>query len=107
ALDATGMDGAHGEKRAMATAFKGYLSRRSFNAPLSGEVDRLILTGPAQGAFNSWVKGTDLEDWRRRSVDEVAFDLMEGAASSLRLLRDSDRRPDAGPVDSGGDTWNE
>jgi len=31
-------------------------------------VDYQVHTGPALGAFNQWVKGTSLEDWRKRQI---------------------------------------
>ena len=46
-------------------------------------VDYQVHTGPALGAFNQWVKGTELEDWRNRRVDDMAERLMEGAAELL------------------------
>jgi trans-AT polyketide synthase/acyltransferase/oxidoreductase domain-containing protein len=46
-------------------------------------VDFQIHCGPALGAFNQWAKGTDLEDWRHRHVDDIAERLMSGAAACL------------------------
>jgi trans-AT polyketide synthase/acyltransferase/oxidoreductase domain-containing protein len=46
-------------------------------------VDFQIHCGPALGAFNQWVKGTNLEDWRHRHVDDIAERLMNGAAACL------------------------
>jgi polyketide synthase PksN len=47
-----------------------------------------IHCGPAMGAFNHWVKGTDLEDWRNRRVAEITELLMNKAGEHLqrRLL---------------------
>src|SRR6185436_17721247 len=47
-----------------------------------------IHCGPAMGAFNHWVKGTDLEDWRNRRVAEITEILMNKAGEHLqrRLL---------------------
>ncbi|PYG86583.1 trans-AT polyketide synthase/acyltransferase/oxidoreductase domain-containing protein [Ruminiclostridium sufflavum DSM 19573] len=47
-------------------------------------VDYQILCSSALGAFNQWVKGTDLEDWKNRHVDEIGIILMKEAAESLR-----------------------
>jgi trans-AT polyketide synthase, acyltransferase and oxidoreductase domains len=47
-------------------------------------VDFQIHCGPALGAFNQWVKGTELEDWRNRRADEIAERLMTGAAAILQ-----------------------
>jgi len=46
-------------------------------------VDFQIHCGPALGAFNQWVKGTELENWRHRHVDDIAERLMNGAAACL------------------------
>jgi trans-AT polyketide synthase/acyltransferase/oxidoreductase domain-containing protein len=46
-------------------------------------VDYQVHTGPALGAFNQWVKGTSLEDWRKRHVDAVAGHLMQGCAEYM------------------------
>ena len=53
--------------------------------------DYQIWCGPAQGAFNEWVAGTFLEDIANRTVRQIAWNLMEGAArvtraSQLRAL---------------------
>ncbi|MBP2336632.1 trans-AT polyketide synthase/acyltransferase/oxidoreductase domain-containing protein [Saccharothrix coeruleofusca] len=45
--------------------------------------------GPAMGAFNRWVAGTDLEDRRRRHVDVVAERLMTATARYLRERLDA------------------
>ncbi len=34
---------------------------------------------PRWGAFNRWAKGTDIESWRSRHVDEIARRLMHEA----------------------------
>jgi trans-AT polyketide synthase/acyltransferase/oxidoreductase domain-containing protein len=47
------------------------------------KVDYQIHCGPAMGAFNQWVKGTALENWRNRYVDEIAEKLMQGTAELL------------------------
>ncbi|MGB2178154.1 MAG: PfaD family polyunsaturated fatty acid/polyketide biosynthesis protein [Hyphomonas sp.] len=53
--------------------------------------DYQIWCGPAQGAFNEWVAGSFLEDIANRTVQQIAWNLMEGAAritraSQLRAL---------------------
>jgi len=83
-------------KHKMALIFKWYLGHSTYCA-LSGDptnqVNYQIQCGPALGAFNQWVKGTSLEDWRNRHVDEVAEKLMRETAELLNrrinLLRDS------------------
>ncbi|MGY0058375.1 ACP S-malonyltransferase [Streptomyces sp. LZ34] len=75
-------------KHRMALVFRWYLDRCARFA-VAGDPDRrvdyAVHCGPAMGAFNEWVRGTDLEDWRGRHVDVVADRIMSGAA---RVLRD-------------------
>ncbi|MEV7775547.1 PfaD family polyunsaturated fatty acid/polyketide biosynthesis protein [Kitasatospora sp. NPDC086791] len=73
-------------KRRMALMFRwyyGYSSRLTFQDPDRDPANLQVHTGPALGAFNQWVKGTPLEDWRNRHVDRIADDLMRGAADIL------------------------
>lgn len=42
-----------------------------------------IHVGPALGAFNRFVKGGRLEQWRRRHVDDVAIEILAGAIRPL------------------------
>ncbi len=42
--------------------------------------DYQIMCGPALGAFNEWVKGTELENWKNRTIRNVAEKIMESAA---------------------------
>lgn len=73
-------------KQKMAAIFKWYIARASRFA-LSGEhdkkVDFQIQCGPALGAFNKWVKGTELELWRNRHVDVMAKKLLEETSTFL------------------------
>jgi trans-AT polyketide synthase/acyltransferase/oxidoreductase domain-containing protein len=48
------------------------------------KVDFQIHCGPALGAFNQWVKGTKLENWRNRHVDEIGALLMNEASHLLK-----------------------
>ena len=70
----------------MALIFRWYFGRGTWLA-LNGieeqKVDYQVQCGPALGAFNQWVKGTALENWRNRHVDEIAEKLMEDTASLL------------------------
>ncbi|MBO0856871.1 MAG: ACP S-malonyltransferase [Chloracidobacterium sp.] len=69
-------------KHKMALIFKWYLKSAQLLA-LNGadsRVDYQIPCSPALGAFNQSVKGTPLEKWRNRRVDDIAEWLMEGAA---------------------------
>ena len=74
-------------KHQMALVFRSYLGRASRWA-IAGESDRRIdyqiWCGPAMGAFNSWVEGSFLAEPAARTVDQVARNLMEGAAVVTR-----------------------
>lgn len=71
----------------MALVFRWYLGRSSRWA-IDGEPDRVvdyqIWCGPSMGAFNSWVAGSYLEQCEHRNVDQVALNLLEGAAHITR-----------------------
>ncbi|MEW9702707.1 ACP S-malonyltransferase [Paenibacillus sp. SI8] len=73
-------------KYKMAMIFKWYFGH-STQWALSGNeehrVDFQIQCGPALGAFNQWVKGTVMENWRNRHVDEIGEKLMTEAAKLL------------------------
>jgi trans-AT polyketide synthase, acyltransferase and oxidoreductase domains len=73
-------------KQKMALVFRWYLvhtNRLALRGDPEDKVDYQIHCGPALGAFNQWVKGTALENWRHRHVDQIAEHLMIGAAQLL------------------------
>lgn len=73
-------------KQRMAMIFKWYFvhsSRLALQGDASHVADYQIHCGPAMGAFNQWVKGTDLEPWRSRHVDVIAERLMTATAELL------------------------
>jgi trans-AT polyketide synthase/acyltransferase/oxidoreductase domain-containing protein len=73
-------------KQKMALIFRWYLvhtNRLALRGDPDNKVDYQIHCGPALGAFNQWVKGSALEHWRHRHVDEIAEHLMIGAAKIL------------------------
>jgi trans-AT polyketide synthase/acyltransferase/oxidoreductase domain-containing protein len=73
-------------KQKMALIFRWYLihtNRLALRGDPDNKVDYQIHCGPALGAFNQWVKGSALEHWRHRHVDEIAEHLMIGAARLL------------------------
>jgi PfaD family protein len=75
-------------KKQMALVFRWYLglSSRWSNAGVAGrEFDYQIWCGPAMGAFNDWVAGTYLSDYKNRKVVDVAEHLMYGAAYQHRI----------------------
>jgi hypothetical protein len=61
------------------------LSSRWANRGEKGrELDYQIWCGPSMGAFNAWVKGTDLERPENRKVTRVAEEIMKGACYYYR-----------------------
>jgi trans-AT polyketide synthase/acyltransferase/oxidoreductase domain-containing protein len=74
-------------KHRMAMVFKRYF-RDATDWALAGDaahkVDFQIQCGPALGAFNQWVAGTELAPWQARHVDVVADRLMTETAALLR-----------------------
>jgi trans-AT polyketide synthase/acyltransferase/oxidoreductase domain-containing protein len=73
-------------KHKMALIFKWYFnysSRLAQSGNTEHKVDYQIHCGPALGSFNQWVKGTMLENWRNRHVDEIGIKLMMETAELL------------------------
>lgn len=73
-------------KLKMALTFRWYFkysSRITFIGNEEHQMDYQVHTGPALGAFNQWVKGTALENWRNRHVDQIAEKLMTETAELL------------------------
>lgn len=73
-------------KHKMAIVFKwyfGHSSRLTLSGSPGHEVDYQVHCGPALGAFNQWVKGTPLENWRNRHVDEIAEKMITETAELL------------------------
>ncbi len=67
----------------MALLFRWYIGKSSHwpvQENMERQLDYQIWCGPAMGAFNQWVKGTFLETVENRSVQQVALNLLEGAA---------------------------
>jgi trans-AT polyketide synthase/acyltransferase/oxidoreductase domain-containing protein len=70
----------------MALVFKRYFrdtTRWALAGDLAHKVDFQVHCGPAMGALNQWVAGSDLADWRSRHVDVLADRLMEQTATLL------------------------
>ena len=75
-------------KRKMALIFRWYLglsSRWSNIGEKGREMDYQIWAGPSLGAFNSWVKGSYLEDYTQRGAVDVAMHLLKGACYLQRI----------------------
>jgi len=74
-------------KYRMGLMFRWYLGKSSRWA-IDGEparvLDYQIWCGPSMGAFNSWVAGSYLEQCERRTVVQVALNLLEGATQISR-----------------------
>lgn len=72
-------------KRKMALVFRWYFAHTTRLALTGGDQvsDYQVHCGPALGAFNQWVMGTPLEDWRQRRVADIAEAIMTGAADVL------------------------
>ena len=74
-------------KHRMALVFRWYLGKSSRWA-IAGEdgrqLDYQIWCGPAMGAFNTWTRDSFLADPGRRTVAQIALNLLEGAAVVTR-----------------------
>lgn len=70
----------------MALIFRWYFvhtMRLALEGSSEQRVDYQVHTGPALGAFNQWVQGTSLEDWRNRHVDTIGEHLMQASADYM------------------------
>jgi trans-AT polyketide synthase, acyltransferase and oxidoreductase domains len=70
-------------KYKMALVFRWYFvhsMRLALTGDLGQRVDFQVHCGPSLGAFNQWVKGTALEDWRQRHADQLGEKLMQETA---------------------------
>lgn len=89
-------------KHKMALVFRWYFIH-TMNLALAGNLERRVdfqvHCGPALGAFNQWVKGTALEDWRRRHADQIGEKLMQEAADHLNRRFDIFHAPYLGGTD--------
>lgn len=73
-------------KHKMALIFRWYFvhsTRLAMNGSSEQRVDYQVHCGPALGAFNQWVKSTELEEWRNRHVDQIGIMLMQETATLL------------------------
>jgi len=71
----------------MALVFRWYLgksSRWAITGEAGRQLDYQIWCGPAMGAFNAWVKDSFLADPGKRTVVQIASNLLEGAAVVTR-----------------------
>jgi trans-AT polyketide synthase, acyltransferase and oxidoreductase domains len=73
-------------KHKMALIFRWYFihtMRLALGGDESHRVDYQVHCGPALGAFNQWVKGTELQNWRNRHVEVIAEKLIHDTAKYL------------------------
>jgi trans-AT polyketide synthase/acyltransferase/oxidoreductase domain-containing protein len=73
-------------KHKMALTFRwyfGYTSRLAQAGKQEERINYQVHTGPALGAFNQWVKGTELEPWSNRHADDIGKKLLAEAAAYL------------------------
>lgn len=76
-----------GPKQKMALIFRWYFvltNRLALRGDLERRVDFQIQCGPALGAFNQWMRGSELESWRNRRAPDIGERIMRGAAQLLR-----------------------
>ena len=74
-------------KHKMALIFRWYIghsSRWPMIGELSRQADYQLWCGPAMGAFNRWVAGSFLEAPECRTIQQIALNLLEGAAHVTR-----------------------
>lgn len=73
-------------KRKMALLFRWYFvhaNRLAMEGNESKKVDFQVHCGPALGAFNQWVRGTEMEKWKNRRVADIAEMIMSNTATVL------------------------
>ncbi|MEX3581382.1 MAG: PfaD family polyunsaturated fatty acid/polyketide biosynthesis protein [Burkholderia sp.] len=73
-------------KHKLALVFRWYFvhtMRLAMSGSRQQKVDYQIHCGPAMGAFNQWVKDTELENWRNRRVAEISRMLLEETVQLL------------------------
>ena len=73
-------------KQDMAAVFRTYLTQGlalARDGDPTRKVDYHVPCGPAMGAFNDWVRGTELESWQRRHVDTITEHLLTATARLL------------------------
>lgn len=83
-------------RKKMAMVFRWYFihcGRLAIDGRSDQRANFQIHSGPAMAAANRWLRGTPLEDWRRRNVDVLADRLMEETVQlfdeRLQAVRDA------------------
>ncbi len=75
------------DKYKMAKVFKWYFEhaqKSTLNGQQQDQDNYQIYCGPALGAFNQWVSGTELESLQNRHVDDIALRLLSAAAEFFK-----------------------
>lgn len=73
-------------KHKMALIFRWYFAhsnRLALQGNSAHQVDFQIHCGPAMGAFNRWVAGSQMENWKNRHADQLAQRMMQETACYL------------------------
>ena len=79
---------ANNPKHKMALVFRWYFAYSNqlyFAGDRKNKVNFQVYTGSALGAFNQWVKGSDLESWHNRYVANIAEKLMQETTALLNI----------------------
>lgn len=79
-------------KRKMALIFKWYFihtTRLALSGDETQQVNYQVHCGPALGAFNQWVRGTELQSWKNRRTADIGLRVMRGAAQLLTKRLDA------------------
>lgn len=74
-------------KYKMLLIFKWYFKKATeyaIQGNVEEKVNYQIQCGPALGAFNQWVKGTTLENWKNRKVVDMGLKLMDEAYQLMK-----------------------
>jgi len=75
-----------------------YLSiKNAYSGNIAEKINFQIHTGPAMGAFNDYIEGTELEEYTKRSAPKIAKRLMEDAALKLNAYYESFKKPELVP----------
>lgn len=77
-------------KYKMALVFKWYFfysTQLALKGDGENRVDYQVQCGSSLGAFNQWVKGSEMEKWRERNVVRIALKLLEETAVFLNTRR--------------------
>ncbi|EEP93154.1 PfaD family polyunsaturated fatty acid/polyketide biosynthesis protein [Yersinia kristensenii] len=76
-------------KYRMSLVFRWYFSystQLAFSGLPDDKTNYQVHTGPALGAFNQWVQGTELAVWTQRHVDLIAMKLLHATANQLTSM---------------------